>query len=63
MPVYHQQIFIRSLHGLSPDLFIPLIIREIQDLHRERAPIQSVIKGIVAREECLQYIQEMERVL
>jgi hypothetical protein len=40
-------------------MYSPLIAKEIEDMSNEKAPIQNAIRGILAREECLKHVKEM----
>jgi hypothetical protein len=40
-----------------------VIVKEIEDLQSEQAPIQSTIRAIIARESCLSQLHEIEAVL
>jgi hypothetical protein len=39
------------------------MVKEIEDLQHERAPIQITIRAIIARESCISQISELEKVL
>lgn len=53
IPDYHRTVFLDGLFGLTPQQFSPLIVKEIEDLQGEKAPIQSSIRAIIARESSL----------
>jgi hypothetical protein len=57
--VYHRNVFKDCVEGLSLELCSPIIAKEIQDMQNEKAPILKVMKAVLAREECLKNIFEM----
>lgn len=63
IPDYHRKVFLDCIFGLSPQQFSPLIVKEIEDLQSESAPIQSAIRAIIARESCLSQVKELSHVI
>jgi len=54
VPDYHRTVFLDSIYGLTPNQYMPIIAKEIEDLQQEQAPIQNAIRAIIARESCIQ---------
>ena len=63
IPDYHRTVFLDCIYGLKPQQYSPIIVKEIEDLQNERAPIQNTIRAIIARESCISQIMELEKVL
>jgi len=59
IPDYHRTVFLDCIYGLTPHQYSPVLAKEIEDLQQERAPIQSTIRAIIARESCLSQIHEL----
>lgn len=53
IPDYHRTVFLDCIYGLKPQQYSPIIVKEIEDLQNERAPIQNAIRAIIARESCI----------
>ena len=53
IPDYHRTVFLDCIYGLAPQQYSPLLVKEIEDLQKEQAPVQSTIRAIIARESCL----------
>lgn len=58
IPQYHKEIFNKYLKLLSKDSAGAMMAKEISDLEKNKAPIQKVSIAIVARENCLDEIQQ-----
>ena len=63
IPDYHRTVFLDCIYGLKPHQYSPIIVKEIEDLQQEKAPIQNTIRAIIARESCISQIMELEKVL
>lgn len=63
IPDYHRTVFLDCIFGLKPNQYSPIIVKEIEELQNEKAPIQNAIKAIIARESCISQIMELEKVL
>ena len=63
IPDYHRTVFLDCIYGLSPQQYSPIIVKEIEDLQNEQAPIQSTIRAIIARESCLSQVMELCQVI
>jgi len=63
IPDYHRTVFLDCIFGLTPQQYSHIIVKEIEDLQNEQAPIQSAIRAIIGRESCLTAIQEMAQTL
>lgn len=63
IPDYHRTVFLDCIYGLKPAQYSPIIVKEIEDLQNEKAPIQNAIRAIIARESCISQIMELEKVL
>lgn len=63
IPDYHRTVFLDCIYGLTPQQFGHLLVKEIEDLQSEQAPIQAAIRAIIARESCLSQLHELEQVL
>ena len=57
---YHKDTFLKFLKLLPRESSAAMMAKEIEDLKKNKAPIQRVILGIYARENCLNEIQEFE---
>ena len=63
IPDYHRTVFLDCIYGLKPQQYAPIIVKEIEELQNEKAPIQTTIRAIIARESCISQIMELEQVL
>lgn len=63
IPDYHRSVFLDCIFGLKPQQYSPIIVKEIEELQNEKAPIQNTIRAIIARESCISQILELEKVL
>jgi hypothetical protein len=63
IPDYHRTVFLDCIYGLKPDQYGHIIVKEIEDLQTEQAPIQGTIRAIIARESCLSQLHELKQVL
>ena len=63
IPDYHRTVFLDCIYGLTPQQFSHILVKEIEDLQIEQAPIQAAIRAIIARESCLSQIHELSEVL
>ena len=63
IPDYHRTVFLDCIYGLQPQQYSPIIVKEIEDLQNEMAPIQSTIRAIIARESCLSQVMELCQVI
>lgn len=57
---YHKETFQRYMKMLPRESSAAMMAKEIEDLKKNKAPIQRVILGITARENCLKEIKEFE---
>lgn len=56
-------MFLDCIYGLTPQQYSHILVKEIEDLQNEQAPIQAAIRAIIARESCLSQIHELSQVL
>lgn len=59
IPDYHRTVFLDCIYGLTPNQYGQLLVKEIEDLQQEQAPIQATIRAIIARESCLSQLLEL----
>lgn len=55
---YHRDTFSSSLKSLARESSAAMMAKEIDDLKKNKAPIQKVSLGIIARENCLREVKE-----
>lgn len=60
IPQYHKDVFQQYLHLLSRDASAAMMAKEIDDLKKNKAPIQKTCLGVIARENCLKEIKQYE---
>ena len=53
-------LFEQQMLGMSPVHLSRLLKKELEDLGHDRAPVQRVCLGILAREECLALLRTLE---
>lgn len=58
IPQYHSEIFNKYLQLLPMDSKAAMMAKEIDDLKKNKAPIQKVSIAIIARENCLEEVQQ-----
>lgn len=56
IPDYHRTVFLDCIYGLKSQQYAPIMVKEIEDLQAERAPVQNTIRAIIARESCISQI-------
>eukprot|EP00357_Protocruzia_adherens_P036424 CAMPEP_0115012080 /NCGR_PEP_ID=MMETSP0216-20121206/24486_1 /TAXON_ID=223996 /ORGANISM="Protocruzia adherens, Strain Boccale" /LENGTH=955 /DNA_ID=CAMNT_0002380993 /DNA_START=143 /DNA_END=3006 /DNA_ORIENTATION=- len=61
LPKLYRQVFEHHTGKLLPNQSAPILVKEIDDLKRGRAPIQQLLKGIESREECIKNIKELAK--
>jgi hypothetical protein len=57
---YHKEVFSQYIQLLQRDSSAAMMAKEIDDLKKNKAPIQKIWVGIIARENCLNEIKELE---
>lgn len=60
IPDFHRYAFLDCIYGLKPNQYSPIIVKEIEDLQNEKAPIQNAIRAIIARESCITQVLDLE---
>ena len=58
IPQYHTEVFNKYLRLLPIDSAAAMMAKEIDDLKKNKAPIQKVSIAIIARENCLEEVQQ-----
>lgn len=58
IPQYHSEVFTKYLKLLQMDSAAAMMAKEIEDLKKNKAPIQKVSIAIIARENCLDEVKE-----
>lgn len=61
IPEFHQTSFLHYINKCPPKVYSPLVAKEINELKKERAPIQRCLQSIIAREQCLKHVLRIDK--
>ena len=60
IPLNHRVKFIEAIQELKFEVMNQVIIKEVQDIDQGKAQILQVMKAIVAREDCINKIRQLD---
>jgi len=61
IPEYHQETFLKAVNCCSREFSAPMIAKEIETLKKNESQIQVLTKSILAREECILEIIDIDK--